>query len=126
MREEGHSARDACDAVLRDNLFALELDPRCTQITAFAVALAAWTYPEAAGYRALPTLNIACSGTPVSAKKEEWLALAEGDTMLEAALGRLWELFRQAPELGSLVDPSAGVKHDVLTASFSDVRPLVK
>ena len=29
-------------AVLRDNLFGLELDPRCTQIAMFAVALQAW------------------------------------------------------------------------------------
>ena len=125
MREEGLTPREACDAVLRDNLHGLEIDPRCTQIAAFAVALAAWTYPEAGGYRVLPALNIACSGTPVSAKKEEWLALAQGDTKLEAALGRLWELFRQAPELGSLIDPTAGVTGDLLTASFSEVQPLL-
>ena len=45
MHDEGLSAEDACDAVLRENLFGLELDPRCTQIAAFALALAAWTYP---------------------------------------------------------------------------------
>ena len=42
----------------RDNLFGLELDPRCTQIAAFALALAAWTYRgedgEPLGYRPLP------------------------------------------------------------------------
>ena len=32
----------AQDAVLRDNLFGLELDPRCMQIAMFAVALEAW------------------------------------------------------------------------------------
>ena len=37
-------SEDACDAVLRENLFGLELDPRCTQIAAFALALAAWKY----------------------------------------------------------------------------------
>jgi len=45
MRDEGLAAKDACDAVLRENLFGLELDPRCTQIAAFALALTAWTYP---------------------------------------------------------------------------------
>lgn len=39
MREEGLSARDACDAVLRDNLYGLELDGRCTQIAAFTLAM---------------------------------------------------------------------------------------
>src|SRR5271157_476340 len=43
MHDEGLSVRDACDAVLRENLFGLELDPRCTQIAAFALALTAWT-----------------------------------------------------------------------------------
>ena len=43
--------RRACDAVLRENLFGLELDPRCTQIAAFALALAAWTYPDRMGSR---------------------------------------------------------------------------
>ncbi|MDN5365123.1 MAG: hypothetical protein PWP44_326 [Thermacetogenium sp.] len=47
MAEEGLTAREACDAVLRDNLHGLEIDERCTQIAAFALALAAWTYPGA-------------------------------------------------------------------------------
>ena len=42
MHEEELSAAEAVDAVLRDNLFGLELDPRCTQIAAFNLALAAW------------------------------------------------------------------------------------
>ena len=40
--EEGLDPAAAQDAVLRDNLFGLELDPRCTQIAMFAVALEAW------------------------------------------------------------------------------------
>ena len=64
MRDEGFTAREACDAVLRENLFGLEIDPRCTQIAAFALALAAWKYPDEhdqpLGYRELPPLNIAC------------------------------------------------------------------
>src|SRR5947209_4684393 len=47
MADEGLSARAAADAVLRDNLFGLELDPRCTQIAAFALALAARGEPPA-------------------------------------------------------------------------------
>ena len=66
MTDEKLSARAACDAVLRENLHGLELDPRCTQIAAFALALAAWKYPEAGGYRELPLLNIACSGQGVA------------------------------------------------------------
>jgi hypothetical protein len=75
MHDEGLSAQEACDAVLAENLFGLELDPRCTQIAAFTLALAAWKYPgesgEPLGHRELPRLNIACSGQSVTGKKEE-------------------------------------------------------
>lgn len=125
-REEGLSPREACDAVLRDNLFGLELDERCTQIAAFALALAAWTYPAAGGYRPLPELNIACSGLAVGAKREEWLALANGDERLREGMGRLYDLFRDAPTLGSLIDPRRGVGDDLWAAEFSELQPLLE
>lgn len=105
MHDEGLSAAEACEAVLRDNIFGLELDPRCTQIAAFALALAAWKYPDAGGYRPLPTLNIAWSGQCVVGKKAEWLALAQDDDALRDDIERLYEMFRDAPHLGSLIDP---------------------
>ena len=40
--EEGLSPADAITAVLRDNLHGLEIDGRCVQIAAFALALTAW------------------------------------------------------------------------------------
>ena len=75
--EEGLAPVEAQDAVLRDNLFGLELDPRCVQIAMFAVALQAWK--AGGGWRQLPVPNIACSGIPVKAPVEEWKALAGGD-----------------------------------------------
>ena len=75
MEEEGLSEAAAGDAVIRDNLFMLELDPRCTQIATFALALAAW---RSGGYRPLPTPNIACSGIAVTGQLEDWLRLAGG------------------------------------------------
>jgi hypothetical protein len=101
MYDEGLSAKKACDAVLSENLFGLEIDPRCTQIAAFALALAAWKYPDESGqplgYRPLPPLNIACSGLSVTGKKEEWLTLANGDNRLLQGMDKLYDLFRQAP-----------------------------
>src|SRR5205823_2138786 len=105
MADEGLSAAEACDAVLRQNLLGLELDPRCVQIAAFALALAAWKYPDAGGYRELPPLNIACSGQGVSGRREQWLALANGDAGLRDQIERLYEMFLHAPHLGSLIDP---------------------
>jgi len=103
VEEEGLSSVDAQDAVLRDNLFGLELDPRCVQIAMFNVVLQAWK--GGGGWRVLPIPNFACSGIPVKAPLEEWLSLARGDERLENALGRLHALFRNADTLGSLIDP---------------------
>ncbi|MCZ2109689.1 MAG: BREX-1 system adenine-specific DNA-methyltransferase PglX, partial [Dehalococcoidia bacterium] len=44
MEEEGLTEPEASGAVLRDNLFGLELDPRCTQIAAFALAFDSWKH----------------------------------------------------------------------------------
>jgi hypothetical protein len=124
MHKEMLTAEKACEAVLRDNLYGLELDPRCTQIAAFALALAAWKYPDAGGYRPLPPLNIACSGQGVTGKKEEWLALANGNDRLREGMDRLYDLFQQAPHLGSLIDPRRDAG-DLFAANFTELRDLL-
>ena len=126
MAEEGLTAREACDAVLRDNLHGLEIDERCTQIAAFALALAAWTYPGAGGYRMLPRLRIACSGIAPNTKKENWLALAGDDERLRNGMARLYDLFRDAPLLGSLIDPSSALENSLFEARFDELRPLLE
>ena len=120
--EEGLDPVGAQDAVLRDNLFGLELDPRCVQIAMFAVALSAWK--AGGGWRELPTPHVACSGIPVKAPVEDWTALARGDERLENALVRLHILFRDADTLGSLIDPKRAVEitdPTGLESSFEDV-----
>ncbi|WP_235579423.1 BREX-1 system adenine-specific DNA-methyltransferase PglX, partial [Rhodococcus sp. Leaf258] len=121
--EEGLSDSDAQDAVLRDNIFGLELDPRCTQIAVFALALEAW---KQGGYRGLPLPNVACSGIPAKAPLSEWTALAEGDYKLESALTRLHALFRDADTLGSLIDPVRATEQAGLESiDWSEVARLV-
>jgi hypothetical protein len=120
---EGLAPAEAQDAVLRDNLFGLELDPRCTQIAMFNLALEAW---KQGGYRKLPTPNVACSGIPAKAPLHEWTILAKGDIRLEAALTRLYELFKDADTLGSLIDPrSAAEQDDLFYADWDTVAPLL-
>ena len=106
MALEGLSAQNAVDAVLRENLHGLELDPRCVELAAFALALAAWTYPDAGGYRVLPELHLACSGLSVSVAKDEWKQLAQGKHNLRIAMDWLHDSFRDAPILGSLLNPA--------------------
>jgi Eco57I restriction-modification methylase len=106
MELEGLSAREAVDAVLRDNLHGLELDQRCVELAAFALALAAWRYPGAGGYRPLPELHVACSGLSVSAAKDEWRQLAPDRHNLGLALEWMYEVFQDAAVLGSLLNPA--------------------
>ncbi|WP_100635910.1 Eco57I restriction-modification methylase domain-containing protein [Marinomonas sp. ef1] len=107
MHQEGLSARDAVDQVIRENLHGLELDQRCVELAAFAIALEAWRFPEAGGYRALPELHLACSGLSIHAAKDEWktISAAAGKQNLTIALDSLYQTFKDAPVLGSLINP---------------------
>ena len=145
MEEEGLAPGDAIDAVLQENLFGLEIDPRCTQIAAFNLALTAWVWPAAGGYRRLPDLNIACSGLAPNTPRDEWTRLAEDaadagglppkrdllgveDTLMSAplrhSLGALHDLFVQAPLLGSLIDPRV-VEADLFQHDYESARVLL-
>src|SRR5262249_23485085 len=118
MEAEGVSSAEAGDAVLRGNLFGLELDARCTQIAAFALAMQAW---KTGGYRDLPIPNIACSGISAKGRLDDWKKLAHGDERLERALERLHALFGEAGDLGSLIDPTLQSDGELLAAQFDEV-----
>jgi len=121
MLEEGISEREAVDATLRDNLFMLEIDPRCTQIAAFALALAAW---RRGGYRELPPLHVACSGLPVTAEAGDWARLVPPKQRF--AMRALHGVFKQAPDLGSLVDPGLVADLGHQSVDFADLRDAVR
>jgi hypothetical protein len=106
MEMEGLSVQDAVAAVLSENIHGLELDQRCVELAAFALALTAWKYPAAGGYRPLPELNVACSGLSVSVAKEEWKQLGLGKKSLSLALDWMHDTFKDAPVLGSLLNPA--------------------
>ena len=144
--EEGLNLAAAVEVVLRDNLFGLEIDQRCTQIAAFNLAFAAW---RIVGHCPLPKLNLACSGLAIGVSRAEWLRLAEKVTAaadrdakrdllgveedlltaeLEAriknGLEALYDLFAKAPCLGSLIDPHRR-GGDIFDAEFTQLEPLL-
>lgn len=120
--EEGLCASDACVAVLRDNLFGLELDSRCTQLAAFNLALASW---KLGGHHFGLKVNVACAGLRLSAKKKDWLKIAAGDRNMRFAMGSLFALFEQAPELGSLINPRRG-KATMYSGKWDDLQFLLQ
>ena len=122
MAEEGVSEQAAVVAVIQDNLFGLEIDPRCTQIAAFNLALAAW---RRLGFCALPALNLACSGLAPNASEAEWLAMAGDNERLRNGIERLYQLFEKASVLGSLINPRAA-EGGLLVAGFHELQPLLE
>jgi len=135
MAAEGLTARQAVDAVLAQNLHGLEIDPRCVEIAVFALALAAWRYPDEngdpLGVRAdMPAPQIACCGLKVATKAEDWMALVPDSAphadLLRQELRLLHASFAQAPLLGSLLDPARSLKNDLATSSFDTLRELLE
>ena len=131
MAEENLNEKAAVQQVIAENLFGLELDPRCTQIGAFALALAAW---RRVGHSPLPTMHIACSGLTPVAKKEEWLALVGNPKSsirnpqferLRGGMEQLYKLFEKAPVLGSLINPRV-MAGTILEAEFQDLKPFLE
>lgn len=118
MELEKLSTQEAVEAVLIDNLHGLEIDRRCVELAAFSLALTAWSYPNAGGYRALPELHIACSGLSISAKKSEWLNLADDNSNLHLALDELYKQFENSPLLGSLID----LNKDLFKGTLIDIE----
>ena len=129
MHEEGLSKEDATDKVIAENLHGLELDARCTQISAFNLALTAWKF--CGHYKELPEMNLACSGIAPNGKVEDWVKLVgkESDPAkkqrLENGMKMLFDHFQLAPELGSLIDPTT-IKGDLYIASFEELEPVLK
>ncbi len=104
--EEGLSPADAVVAALRDNIHGLEIDGRCVQIAAFALALTAWRIGGAE--TRLPIPHVAWVGAPPPLPKSEFVALANGDADLQRGLAALHDLFAKAPLLGSLIEVTGG------------------
>jgi len=121
-REEGTSLEHAIDRVLRENLHGVEIDPRCTQIGAFSLALSGW---RMMGYRTLPPLNVACSGLAIHAKPEHWISAAGSNHRAREAMTELHATFSNAPVLGSLIDPSRS-EGNLLVAGFDKISGLLR
>jgi hypothetical protein len=122
IAEEGLSEKAAVAAVIEVNLFGLEIDPRCTQIAAFNLALAAW---RRMGHCKLPAINLACSGLVPNTSETDWLALAGDSERLKNGMKRLYGLFNKAANLGSLINPRIS-EADLLVADFQELQPLLE
>ena len=126
--EEGLTKEEATDRVIAENLHGLEIDPRCTQIAAFNLALTAWKF--CGRYKELPEMNLACSGIAPKGKKEDWIKLVgkvdreDDKARMGNGMAMLYDHFQLAPELGSLLEPTT-IEADIHTASFDQLKPVL-
>jgi hypothetical protein len=118
MLDEG----GAVAAVIESNLFGMEIDPRCTQIAAFNLALAAW---KRVGHCTLPAMNLACSGLAPNTRESDWLAMAGDNEKLNNGMARLYRLFKDAPVLGSLINPRRSADN-MFVADYHELQPLLE
>jgi hypothetical protein len=112
MQLEGLTTKQAINKVITENIHGLELDQRCVELAAFALALEAWRYPGAGGYRQLPELQLACSGMSIVEAQKEWKDLVKDDEELQAAIKWMQQTFKDAPTLGSLIDPTKALEEE--------------
>ena len=122
ITEESLDEKAAVSAVIEENLFGLEIDPRCTQIAAFNLGLTAW---RRVGYCKLPAVNLACSGLAPNTKEADWLAMAGDNERLRNGMERLHRLFEKASALGSLINPRVA-EADLLAAGLHELQPLLE
>ena len=122
MAEEKLDEAAAVAAVIRDNLFGLEIDPRCTQIGAFNLALAAW---RRVGHCC--TCRRCTWRAPASRRTPGSRLAGAGWRQPESPRGmeRLYQLFQKAPVLGSLINPRVG-EGDLFVAAFHELQPLLE
>ena len=125
MDEEGLSVEEAVRCVLDENLHGLEIDPRCAQIAAFNLVFTAWRLADRPV--GLPSPRVACCGLAPNVSESKWMELADkGEAAigmeakrdlfgseptlatgpLQEGVAALYKVFQDAPELGSLIDPS--------------------
>lgn len=143
----GEPATWAIDRTLEENIHGLELDQRCVEIAAFALAFAAWTFSPAPGFRSLPEFHLACCGQKPPLDEQSWMQLADqmavsafggsellvdmgGDTPLMRSnvartMRKLYGLFEQADLLGSLLDPK-NLERDLFHEDFDYVAQLLQ
>src|ERR1035438_3802973 len=98
--------------------------PEHAQIAAFNLALTAWRL--AGGHFPLPTTNLACSGLGIYASEDDWVRLAGEDGLAREEMRRLYSLFKEAPTLGSLINPSTADRNLLMAAFRSEERRVGK
>ena len=100
---EGYTEKDACESILKNNLYGLDIDKRAYQLAYFAVLMKARKYN-----RRILTKNISpllCSIEETNSISEDFIEkLVSQDRTIENDLKYLYNSFKDAKEYGSILD----------------------
>ena len=100
---EGYTEKDACESILKYNLYGLDIDKRAYQLAYFAVLMKARKYN-----RRILTKNISpllCSIEETNSISEEFIdELISQDKSIESDLRYLISSFKDAKEYGSILN----------------------
>ena len=100
---EGYTEKDACESILKNNLYGLDIDKRAYQLAYFAVLMKARKYN-----RRILTKNISpllCSIEETNSISEDFIEkLVSQDRTIENDLKYLYNSFKDAKEFGSILE----------------------
>ena len=115
---EGYTEKDACESILKNNLYGLDIDKRAYQLAYFAVLMKARKYN-----RRILTKNISpllCSIEETNSVSEEFIEeLIQQDKTVESDLKYLISSFKNAKEYGSIFDIKNIDFNQILEAIFN-------
>lgn len=116
----------ACDAVIKENLYGLEIDQRCVELAAFSLALSAWKYDGTRGFRKLPEINLAWCGQTINAEGKDWIELEDEEKDLKLHLEAMQAIFKNASTLGTLINPKRIYETNLFEKEHKCINRLLK
>ena len=100
---EGYTEKDACESILKNNLYGLDIDKRAYQFAYFAVLMKARKYNR--GILTKDISPLLCSIEETNSISEDFIdELISQDKTIESDLRYLISSFKDAKEYGSILD----------------------
>lgn len=115
----GYTARDAVASIVRNNIYGLDLDDRCSQLAYFAVMMKARSYDRRFFSRGItPNVYAIVESNSISSEIVDYFA--NGDKKLETNIRIILDEMHDASEYGSILNISP-VDFDALFARFGEI-----
>lgn len=129
--EENLSDNDAIDSVIKENLYGFDISETAINYAIFNLSLTAWKI--SGEYRKLPQFNFYCTAYKPNLELNKWLSFIDLETeeyhkvKIENTIKSLYELFSQANNLGSLLNPEKlNQGGNVFLSSYEEIKSILQ